>query len=145
MGNIMRNTKGFTLGELLIVVAIIAVLVAISIPVFSNQLEKSREATDLANLRSAYTECYMAVLTETDPGEVYTFENYDNYVSCYTDVTLKQRRNNWENGATPEIAGIVLGNVIDSTKAVTVTVSKGRDEKVFTQNGISLEIQIDNE
>ena len=145
MENNMRNSKGFTLGELLIVVTIIAVLVAISIPVFSNQLEKSREATDLANLRSAYTECYMAVLTETDPGEGFDYSNDNNLLSCSKTVTLKQRRDNWANGATPEIAGIVLGNVIDSTKAVTVTVSKGRDEKVFTQNGISLEIQIDNE
>jgi len=48
------NKKGFTLAELLIVVAIIAVLVAIAIPVFTTQLEKSRETTDIANLRSAY-------------------------------------------------------------------------------------------
>ena len=48
------NKKGFTLAELLIVVAIIGVLVAISIPIFTAQLEKAREATDLANLRSAY-------------------------------------------------------------------------------------------
>ena len=42
-----KNNKGFTLAELLIVVAIIAVLVAIAIPVFTSQLEKSREATDM--------------------------------------------------------------------------------------------------
>ena len=49
-----NNKKGFTLAELLIVVAIIAVLVAIAIPVFTSQLERSREATDLANIRAAY-------------------------------------------------------------------------------------------
>ena len=49
-----NNKKGFTLAELLIVVAIIAVLTAIAIPVFTTQLEKSREATDIANVRSAY-------------------------------------------------------------------------------------------
>lgn len=47
------NRKGFTLAELLIVVAIIAVLVAIGIPIFNSQVEKSREATDIANMRSA--------------------------------------------------------------------------------------------
>lgn len=51
-----NNRRGFTLAELLIVVAIIAVLVAIAIPVFTQQLERSREATDLANIRSAYAE-----------------------------------------------------------------------------------------
>ena len=50
------NRKGFTLAELLIVVAIIAVLVAISIPIFTSQLEKSREAVDAANIRAAYAE-----------------------------------------------------------------------------------------
>ena len=57
-----NNNKGFTLAELLIVVAIIAVLVAVAIPVFTTQLEKSREATDLSNARSAYAELMVAVL-----------------------------------------------------------------------------------
>lgn len=60
------KNKGFTLAELLIVVAIIAVLVAISIPIFTSQLEKSREATDLANLRSAYAIGCTKLMTE-DP------------------------------------------------------------------------------
>ncbi|MCR5096310.1 MAG: prepilin-type N-terminal cleavage/methylation domain-containing protein [Erysipelotrichaceae bacterium] len=45
--------KGFTLAELLIVVAIIAVLVAIGIPIFNGQLEKSREAYDIYTMRQA--------------------------------------------------------------------------------------------
>ena len=48
-----KRTEGFTLAELLIVVAIIGVLVAVSIPIFTSQLEKSKQATDLANMRSA--------------------------------------------------------------------------------------------
>lgn len=60
--NKRRNKKGFTLAELLIVVAIIAVLVAIAIPIFTSQLEKSREATDKANIRSAYAEASAALL-----------------------------------------------------------------------------------
>ena len=51
-----NNKKGFTLAELLIVVAIIAVLTAIAIPVFTQQLERSREATDMSNVRAAYAE-----------------------------------------------------------------------------------------
>lgn len=58
-----KNNKGFTLAELLIVVAIIAVLVAIAIPVFTTQLEKSRESTDIANLRAAYAAGTTAALT----------------------------------------------------------------------------------
>ena len=40
--HIKRSKKGFTLAELLIVVAIIGVLVAISIPIFSEQLDVKR-------------------------------------------------------------------------------------------------------
>ena len=55
--NKRKNTRsGFTFAELLVVVAIISVLVAIMIPVFQNQLEKSREATDISNVRAAYAE-----------------------------------------------------------------------------------------
>ena len=61
----LTNKKGFTLAELLVVVAIIAVLVAVSIPVFNAQLEKSRDAVTVANLRSAYAEAQASYLTET--------------------------------------------------------------------------------
>ena len=63
-----ENKKGFTLAELLIVVAIIAVLVAISIPIFSSQLEKSRDAVTVANLRAAYAEASSEYLTSSTNG-----------------------------------------------------------------------------
>ena len=61
-----EENGGFTLAELLIVVAIIAVLVAIAIPVFTAQLERSREATDLANVRSAYSEAISEYLNTNE-------------------------------------------------------------------------------
>ena len=64
------NKKGFTLAELLIVVAIIAVLVAIAIPIFTAQLEKSRESTDAANLRSACSELQTKYLSGETPDEI---------------------------------------------------------------------------
>lgn len=60
----MNNKKGFTLAELLIVVAIIAVLTAVAVPIFSTQLEKSREETDIGNLRSAKAAAVAAYLAE---------------------------------------------------------------------------------
>ena len=58
------NKKGFTLAELLIVVAIIGVLVAISIPIFTAQLRKARLATNQANARAAYAATVATQLQE---------------------------------------------------------------------------------
>ena len=57
-----NNRKGFTLAELLIVVAIIAVLVAISIPIFHAQLRKARLAANQANGRAAFSAAEAAYL-----------------------------------------------------------------------------------
>ena len=62
---VKERREGFTMAELLIVVAIIAVLVAIAIPVFNGQLEKSRDAVSVSNIRAAYAESQTAVLTYT--------------------------------------------------------------------------------
>lgn len=49
----MNRKKGFTLAELLIVVAIIGVLVAVSVPVFTAQRRKAVDAVNKANIRAA--------------------------------------------------------------------------------------------
>lgn len=64
----LTNRKGFTLAELLVVVAIVAVLVAISIPIFTSQLEKARESTDVANMRAAKAEAVSAYLSDEITG-----------------------------------------------------------------------------
>ncbi len=91
----MKNKcNGFTLAELLIVVAIIGVLVAVTIPVFSQQLEKSREATDLANVRSAYAE----LMTEVMGDSAVAPQN--------RILLLKQKQNDWQAYDPVTIGGI---------------------------------------
>ncbi|MEE8807484.1 MAG: prepilin-type N-terminal cleavage/methylation domain-containing protein [Lactimicrobium sp.] len=119
--NNSRKKKGFTLAELLIVVAIIAVLVAISIPIFKSQLEKAREATDLANLRSAYAECSAAVLTEQDTGnaKVSTTDG-----SASETVTLTQKKDGW-TGTNKEakIGSFAVSGLTTTTGTATVKIT----------------------
>ncbi len=65
-----RSRKGFTLAELLIVVAIIAVLVAISIPIFTSQMTKAKIAVDQSNVRSAKAAAAAEYMTNDETGPV---------------------------------------------------------------------------
>ena len=102
-----NNNKGFTLMEMLIVVAIIAVLVAIAIPVFTTQLEKAREATDEANIRSAYAEVMACALTDAKDktNGVKREDGADGSVTWSKTVVATQKQAKWESGDTVEIAG----------------------------------------
>ena len=67
----MRNLKaklkansGFTLIEMLVVVALIAILLAIAVPMVNSSMEKAREATDAANERSALGLAYVEIMSD---------------------------------------------------------------------------------
>ena len=81
----LLNKKGFTLMEMMIVVAIIVVLVAISIPTFTGSLNKAHSATDAANLRAAKSLAINAQLSGVAKDGYY---NYDS-----ADVTTKDAAN----------------------------------------------------
>lgn len=119
-----NNKKGFTLAELLIVVAIIAVLVAIAIPVFTTQLEKSRESTDASNIRGYYAEITTALLSGdlTDSG------------ATGTKATTQVGAN-----LTATVAGLSAANAANATYTVTVA---GYTPVQTTSNWQSGDIQV---
>ena len=123
----LNNKKGFTLMEMLIVVAIIAVLVAIAIPVFNGALTKSKEAADVANVRAQYAEWQVAIIT----GE--------KKVADITDVATFLKGPN----ASSNAISLNYNNnlAIDTTKkTLTYTATKlvneaaGADSHTFTWN-----------
>ena len=69
----LTSKKGFTLIEMLVVIAIIAILVAIIVPTVSNATGKAKYAADAANLRSAIAECELATLSQSIEPKDYTF------------------------------------------------------------------------
>ena len=74
------NKKGFTLIEMLVVIAIIAILVAIVIPVVGNSTEAAKEAADAANIRAAISEVTTkALMGETDAEKEVTITQDDGF------------------------------------------------------------------
>ena len=92
--------------------SLLGVLVAISIPIFTNQLEKSREATDASNIRAAYAEV-MVKLVE-DPTAAVTHDPVD----------LKQSVDGWQNAANETSLKELEHTAADASDvAVTVNIS----------------------
>lgn len=79
-----ESVQGFTLIELIIIVAILGVLLVILAPAYTKYIERSRESTDLANAKSAYNELMMNVAEKEEDPEPISFK-------------LKQKHPGWQS------------------------------------------------
>lgn len=110
------NKKGFTLIEMLVVIAIIAVLVSIIIPTVTSATDKAAAATNAANLRSYKAEVTTALLTGT--------------VEWDTDGTLKATTTGGSAPTAPESKK--CGALVDDIAATVV--KDGAGCKVYFGN-----------
>lgn len=127
--NNSRKKKGFTLAELLIVVAIIAVLVAISIPIFTSQLQKARLATNQANARAAYAAVEAQYLQDDTATGEYTYTTTDGKIAkAGTDkatdtvggATPNKDISDWKTNTSVGTGTSTLGKTTYKTWTLTV-------------------------
>ena len=96
-----------------------AVLVAIAIPIFTTQLEKSRQATDMANLRAAYAEAMTDAL------------NSDDGTGSATSVAMTSVDGDWgELSDDVKMGTVAKADLPTTTKGSTVTVNIAADGSV---------------
>ena len=116
----LRKNGGFTLIEMLIVVAIIAILIAVSIPMVNSALERSRHAVDQANNRDAAALGAIQYLTDEDvakAGGTYVY-----YVNAAHQGTLVKYGETAPAGYTAVCPACKCG--VSDTLALQVTVDK---------------------
>lgn len=114
------NKKGFTLMEMLIVVAIIAVLVAIAIPTFTSSLNKAKAGVDLANIRSGYANAQVLAITE---GKATTYAlNKDGSVTETTAANAYKTAGSSKNAPTDSTVGGKFA--VDTTVETTTDTDK---------------------
>lgn len=122
-----RKNEGFTLVEMLIVVAIIAILIAVSIPLIGNSLDKARQAVDSANERSATGIATIYYLTSED-----TNDNFTTGVTKYYAIDAESKQGTLvDSEPTPsygqskehkgQVIKVVIKTPTDTDDGITLT------------------------
>ena len=111
-----RKANGFTLIELMVVVAIVGVLSAVGLPQLTKAQDRAKDAAAIATLTNAAKECSLSLILNGD-GTDYTAANFEVdgtavAGTCAEDVELtatsatKNTVANQFRGATPGVTAL---------------------------------------
>lgn len=149
--NKKKNNKGFTLVELVIVIAILAILVGLLAPQYTKYIEKSRKSADASNMDElvkaiqVYATDNAITLTGTETAKTITIKLTDTGVNCGDDTfakaafaeyvpnyeNIKRKSNQWKGDPTVEVKVAADGGV-------TVKVTDTDTFKAFYKEGSTI-------
>ncbi len=86
-----KAKKGFTIVELVIVIAVIAILAAVLIPTFTNVVNNAKESAALSAAKNAYTEYIVETGEKANPDLIIKVEDDDTYYFLVENGSLKSK------------------------------------------------------
>ena len=119
-----QGKKGFTLMEMLIVIAIIAILIAIAIPLFTQQLDAAKGAADESNARALYAQLqadYMLDQIDGDPSGTISEANPTEYRGTTYKWSDKASGSITVSEDAPPVVHIESANGVNETFGTTTS------------------------
>ena len=113
------NKKGFTLVEMLVVIAIIAILVAIIIPTVTSATSKAAAATNAANLRSYMAEVTTAYLAKDKTTDTTPVEKVSVAATAESDGSYKVTVKGIEVPKFKDVGNVKFSKVTEITTTYT--------------------------
>lgn len=134
-----KMKKAFTITELVIVIAVIAILAAVLIPTFTTVVDKANESAAMQEAKSEWTTCSAEIATKVDPLAMDYIIVRDGYAFVVKDgnFDVNPIAKGVEDGQKPAVGtGYTVGNqVYGFDKDGTVVKAPAEGEEPVTADG----------